>query len=117
MARIDLSRYGTKYSCYSCSCKFYDMNRGESVCPKCGANQKDAPLVDVSAMEALAIKPVRAPKPARPQRTLLDDVEEEEGERDEEVAAGEDDDFDFDEDLDFGDEPEIDDEDDEEEVP
>lgn len=116
MARIDLSRFGTKHTCYSCACKFYDMNRGEVLCPKCGANQKEAPHVDVAAMEALAIKPSRAPKAPRPQRTILDDSEEE-IESEDDAPISEDDDFEFDDDLDFGDEPEIDDDDDEEEVP
>lgn len=117
MARIDLSRFGTKHTCYSCATKFYDMNRGEAVCPKCGANQKEAPLVDVTAMEALSIKPSRPAKSTRNQRSLLDDVEEEEIEGDDDSSIGDDDDFDFDEDLDFGDEPEVDDDDDEEEAP
>lgn len=33
---------GTKYICYSCQTKFYDLGRTSAVCPKCGADQKDA---------------------------------------------------------------------------
>lgn len=33
---------GNKHDCYSCSAKFYDLGAAEAVCPKCGANQKDA---------------------------------------------------------------------------
>ncbi len=33
---------GTKYVCYSCQSKFYDLGRSTAVCPKCGADQKDA---------------------------------------------------------------------------
>jgi len=33
---------GNKHECYSCGAKFYDLGRAEAVCPKCGANQKDA---------------------------------------------------------------------------
>ncbi len=33
---------GTKYECFSCGVKFYDFGRPVPICPKCGANQKDA---------------------------------------------------------------------------
>lgn len=33
--------WGTRYSCYSCNCKFYDLNRSDPLCPKCGANQRE----------------------------------------------------------------------------
>ena len=33
---------GTKYECFSCGSKFYDLGKPEPICPKCGANQKDA---------------------------------------------------------------------------
>lgn len=39
MAEIKL---GNKYDCFNCSTKFYDLGRGTAVCPKCGADQKDA---------------------------------------------------------------------------
>lgn len=35
-------KLGTKYDCYSCGTKFYDLGKPEPICPKCGANQKDA---------------------------------------------------------------------------
>lgn len=36
--------FGKKWLCYSCTAKFYDFNKPEVVCPKCKANQKDAPI-------------------------------------------------------------------------
>lgn len=33
---------GKKHTCYSCQAKFYDLGKPQAVCPKCGANQKDA---------------------------------------------------------------------------
>jgi uncharacterized protein (TIGR02300 family) len=36
--------YGTKFQCFQCGTKFYDLHRPEPICPKCGANQKDAPV-------------------------------------------------------------------------
>lgn len=35
-------KLGTKHTCYSCGAKFYDLGKNEAICPKCGANQKDA---------------------------------------------------------------------------
>jgi uncharacterized protein (TIGR02300 family) len=39
-------KLGTKYECYSCGTKFYDLGKSEPVCPKCGANQKDVTSSD-----------------------------------------------------------------------
>jgi len=36
-------KLGKKYACYQCECKFYDLRRPEPICPKCGANQNEAP--------------------------------------------------------------------------
>lgn len=33
---------GRKYTCYSCHTKFYDLGKPEPICPKCGADQRDA---------------------------------------------------------------------------
>jgi len=33
---------GKKYTCYSCHTKFYDLGKPIPVCPKCGADQRDA---------------------------------------------------------------------------
>jgi uncharacterized protein (TIGR02300 family) len=35
-------KLGSKYECYNCGTKFYDLGKSEPLCPKCGANQKDA---------------------------------------------------------------------------
>ena len=37
------SNRGKKFLCYNCATKFYDLNRPEPICPKCHANQFDAP--------------------------------------------------------------------------
>jgi hypothetical protein len=36
-------KLGKKYSCYQCECKFYDLSRPKPICPKCGADQSEAP--------------------------------------------------------------------------
>jgi len=39
-------KLGSKYDCFNCGTKFYDLGKPEPVCPKCGANQKDAVTSD-----------------------------------------------------------------------
>jgi uncharacterized protein (TIGR02300 family) len=33
---------GNKFVCYKCSSKFYDLKKPDPVCPKCGADQREA---------------------------------------------------------------------------
>jgi hypothetical protein len=40
---------GKKYTCYSCHTKFYDLGKPEPICPKCGADQRDAEEAPVVA--------------------------------------------------------------------
>jgi hypothetical protein len=42
-------KLGNKFDCFSCGTKFYDLGKSEPVCPKCGANQKDANQGDSTA--------------------------------------------------------------------
>jgi uncharacterized protein (TIGR02300 family) len=39
-------KLGSKFECYSCGTKFYDLGKSEPLCPKCGANQKDVSSSD-----------------------------------------------------------------------
>lgn len=43
-------KLGNKYECFSCGTKFYDLGKSEPLCPKCGANQKDAAQMDTPAV-------------------------------------------------------------------
>lgn len=36
---------GTKYICFKCSTKFYDMKKPDPLCPKCGADQRESPAL------------------------------------------------------------------------
>jgi len=38
-----MANLGKKWTCFSCAAKFYDFTKPEALCPKCGANQKEAP--------------------------------------------------------------------------
>lgn len=39
-----MSGLGKKWVCFSCATKFYDFTKLEVLCPKCGSDQKDAPV-------------------------------------------------------------------------
>ena len=40
----DMSNLGKKWVCFGCAAKFYDFTKLEVLCPKCGVDQKDAPV-------------------------------------------------------------------------
>lgn len=84
---------GSKYLCFKCSSKFYDLKKPKALCPKCGADQADAPIVAA---------PPPPPPPRRPRVAAPAPVEEPEiVEEDAETAAsGEDADADLDLDAD-----------------
>src|SRR5713101_8736350 len=50
---------GKKYECFRCSTKFYNLGKAEAICPRCGANQKDAKLEE------------GPPPPPRPPRRVV----------------------------------------------
>ena len=36
---------GSKYVCFKCATKFYDMKKPDPLCPKCGADQRESPAL------------------------------------------------------------------------
>lgn len=64
------AKLGTKHVCFSCNARFYDLNKPEPVCPKCGKDQRNRP----KTVEAPAPPPKKAPPRSMP---LLDDDESE----------------------------------------
>lgn len=40
------SKLGKRWVCFSCRCKFYDLNKPAPLCPKCGTDQTKAPKKD-----------------------------------------------------------------------
>lgn len=34
---------GTRYTCFACEAKFYDLGRPDPICPRCGADQRERP--------------------------------------------------------------------------
>ena len=58
---------GKKYTCYSCHTKFYDLGKPVPLCPKCGADQRDAddkPVVTTTRGRRSAPAPVVVEEPA-----------------------------------------------------
>lgn len=69
------AKLGTKYLCFSCKSKFYDLNKPEPLCPKCGADQRRKPKETTSGGSSAAA-PVKRP-PVRPMPALLDEEDAE----------------------------------------
>jgi hypothetical protein len=66
------AKLGMRYVCFECGAKFYDLNRPEPLCPKCGADQRVRP-----AREVKLKTPAEPAARARPMAPLLDDDEDE----------------------------------------
>ena len=80
---------GTKYSCYSCGTKFYDLHKPGPICPKCSADQRESPAHAVPPEKRRHTKaPVEPVGEAEPLELTPDAVDEEEEtlEADEELA-------------------------------
>jgi hypothetical protein len=60
------SKFGRKFTCFSCGAKFYDLNKPNPRCPKCNANPEDDPN-----------KGMPTPPPAEAAEEYTDDVEQE----------------------------------------
>jgi hypothetical protein len=80
------AKLGLKWQCFSCHAKFYDLNKPEPLCPRCGANQHQRPKVEPRS-RASAPEPPRR-RPPRPMAPLLE-------EEDDEAIVADDDDIDL----------------------
>jgi hypothetical protein len=71
---------GKKYTCYSCHTKFYDLGKPVPVCPKCGADQRDAD--DAPSTPAprsrtrVVVEPIEEPEFGGEAEPATDDEEE-----------------------------------------
>jgi uncharacterized protein (TIGR02300 family) len=83
---------GTKYVCFKCSTKFYDMKKPDPLCPKCGADQRDSPALRPagegrrSRLSSIpkVIEPIEPEEAEASEEEELTDFEEEETELPEE---------------------------------
>ena len=94
---LDKAQLGTRYSCYECGTKFYDLNRPAALCPECNADQANAPVRDIRSLlsgggrkipkmeddEKLVVQDDDDDADASPDDGLLDAVDAEEDEEDE----------------------------------
>jgi uncharacterized protein (TIGR02300 family) len=79
---------GTKFTCFKCGSKFYDMKKPAPVCPKCGADQRDVPPPTRASERKRAAAPVAKLEAIE---TEDDGLKETEGDEDEEEEEEEDD--------------------------
>jgi uncharacterized protein (TIGR02300 family) len=68
---------GSKYACFKCGTKFYDLKKPAPTCPKCGADQREAPIPKVASTRAARAAAAR-------EEELIAEEEEAEGDEDEE---------------------------------
>ena len=102
---MEKAKLGKKYFCFKCGCGFYDLRRAKPTCPKCGADQNEAPKQEHPSLGRIAGAAASArPKPRKRREEVFepepDLVDEEEPDEDlgEDLSLIEDDDL-----LDIGD--------------
>jgi uncharacterized protein (TIGR02300 family) len=113
---LDKTKLGTRFTCFSCGTRFYDLNRPVATCPECGADQAEAPQTDVKAMVSRSKK--KAAKQPDPKRKKAFDDDDSDDDDDVDVDSDDDDlddlddlDGDDDDDLDLDDDDDDDDDD------
>jgi hypothetical protein len=47
---LEKAKLGTRYTCFKCGTKFYDLNRPVPSCPDCSADQREAPARDIRSL-------------------------------------------------------------------
>jgi len=78
---------GTKYVCFKCGTKFYDLKKPVPACPKCGADQREAPSAKPSTGRARAAPP----REVEPEEVPASDEEEAETEEEDDAAEADED--------------------------
>ena len=80
------AKLGTKWTCYSCGVRFYDLQKPDPLCPKCESDQRESPAFaeqKSKAKKAARKKPAAKAKPRKePKVPTLDDLDEQESEAD-----------------------------------
>jgi hypothetical protein len=69
----DKAKLGTRYTCFECDTKFYDLNRPLPICPECTADQTNAKSVDPLSPHG---KITSFPEPVVEDEAVDDDDEE-----------------------------------------
>jgi uncharacterized protein (TIGR02300 family) len=88
---------GTKYICFKCGAKFYDLRKPDPLCPKCGTDQRQSPTLKTTAegRKSRLVAPPKVVEPAEvePIEGLEDEELEGLEEEEAEVEPPEDEDF------------------------
>jgi hypothetical protein len=83
--------FGTKYLCFKCNTKFYDLKKPDPICPKCGADQRDSAALKPAgegrrsrlAAVPKIVEPIETPAVEKDGDELeIDDIDEDEDEDD-----------------------------------
>ncbi len=81
---------GTKYVCFKCGTKFYDLGKPEPLCPKCGADQRQSPALKPAEKRRAAARAVEPKAVEEPE--VAEAAEGEESDEAEEPAEAAEDD-------------------------
>ncbi len=69
--------WGTKRICQGCGARFYDLNRSQIVCPKCGTENSAEPPPKLRRAPARPVEPAKpAPAPVAPEASLMAEGED-----------------------------------------
>ena len=63
--------WGTKRNCQGCGGRFYDLNRTQIICPKCGTENSPAPPAKLRRAVARPAEPVRPIPPIAVEASLV----------------------------------------------
>ncbi len=74
---------GTKWTCFKCGTKFYDLKKPEPICPKCGANAQESPALKATPADKKRAAREVAAEAAVEERAEEEEVAEEEAETEE----------------------------------
>ena len=66
------ARLGNRFTCFSCGTRFYDLNKPDPICPKCGADQRETPVVEPPKRT----RKKAAKKKAKINRSLVEEEEQ-----------------------------------------
>lgn len=84
---------GTKFVCFKCSSKFYDLKKPDPICPKCGSDQREAAAAKPAEGRRSRLSAVpKIIEPIEPAAEPAEDAEDEVDEDEEEIAAADDED-------------------------
>lgn len=77
---------GNKHVCFKCGSKFYDLKKPDPICPKCGADQREATAKPEGRRSRLSATP-KIIEPVEP--TEREEAAEEDEDEDEETEEEE----------------------------